>query len=62
MPKLSLLERAVRGMQGLAQAWQQEGRELVESIKEVGEACEEARGLRDTEVEKVFRQMRNAMA
>ena len=49
-------------MQGLAQAWQQEGHELVESIKEVGEACEEARGLRDTEVEKVFRQMRNAMA
>ena len=48
-------------MQGIAQAWQQEGRDLVESINELGETCEEARLLRDREVEKVFRQMRNAM-
>ena len=61
MPKLSLLERAVRGMQGVAQAWQQDGRDLVESIKELGETCEEERVIRDREVEKVFRQMRNAM-
>ena len=34
---------------------------LVESIKEFEETCEEVRVLRDIEVEKVFRQMRNAM-
>ena len=58
---MSLLERAVRGLQGLAQAWQQEGRDLVESIKEFEETWEEVTVLRDIEVEKVLRQMRNAI-